>query len=510
MTSHSGHILSSEALKRVLAAALTVTVGVEFFILYYTTPLVGDDAMYTCIIGASTHDGGASIQGSLSEVWRGWMFDGRLSNCLAAIMLLVPRAISAFVFSCLLMCTVLLSLRYLSPGRSGLSGVVWMLFATTFFVGWQDRLFLIDLSCNYLVPLALMLAYCWLFFTHRHGWLMMTLSVIVAVLSGIMQQISFGPLLCASVLIIAVRGRQTTARQWIMTACLLVGILPMLHPKMLGRVEDRLPFLITTFIRNIIGFSLLFIWTGLTAFRAWKNRADGSLRSVILSPTGFFIVAFWVTFVISLIWGTGGRMSMGATIFSAAGLASYLRRLGARLKKWTVCVMAVLTLSHLAYSDLMSIRLIKEFRSILIAWNNPQVQQVFYHAPEENQYLLLRKTISFPDIHLSGDYYQPLYSNLPDSYHRKVMIPDVLRRVEGSEITPIDGTAGIGRYKGYLLSLQPLADTTCRISYGPFSQNCDLISFPFTTDDEKQMYLIDLISPSSLTIFFDIYKIDSI
>ncbi len=509
---------ASEAAKRLMVIAFVAVVTVEYFILYFTVPLVGDDAMFSLIMKASTPDGGASLQGSLSDVWRGWYFDGRLSNGLACVLLLAPRWLTSAFLSLLLTATALFCLRLLAPARFRPGGVVWMLTAVTFLVGWHDCLFEYDLAANYLLPAALTPLYCWLFMSGRSGGWVMAAGVAVAILGGLMQQISFGPLLGASVIVVALQGRRASLRQWVMTICLLCGFLSLLHPKMMGRVGDPIPVGITSMIRNVVIFLLLFIWTAVALRKVYRaGRAPGSgfwteLRRMIITPEGWMLCASWIVVCISMIWGTGARMGMGVTIFSAAGVAPYFTPGRKKIKRWILAAMAVLTVAHLAYADVVSYRIIRVFRGIIIDLHRPEVKEAFYTVPSGSRALTLGKVTKFGEIHTSAYNYWPLYCGLnpTDSAPGKVIIPEVLREIDPSEITPVAGTAEISRYKGYYVGDKPFINHFHRISYGPFSQNREIITFPFHTADGRLMYMYEVMAASAFTLFIDIDRIDNI
>lgn len=508
-----GLIFSTPGYKRVIATVLTAAVMVQYFILYYTAPLIGDDAMYASIMGATTDDGGASLHGSITAIGAGLEYDGRLSNTIACLLLLLPRWLSAALLTSTLLFCIIFSLRLLAPGRTSLSTLTWMLFATTFFVGWHDSLFLIDLASNYLIPTALTLLYCYLFLTPRRGRRLSAAALATGLLCGVAQQISFAPLLAASAIMLLANGRSSSRRQWLMTVALLGGVASLWHPHMLTRFGDSHPFTVTTLLRNLVAFALLFVWTGVLLLKTPRQRLSGA--TVMLLTASFVILAM------SFLWGTGARMATGVTIFSAAGIAGAwpLRErahgttgtdTGARATgNAVVCLLGIITVAHLAYADVMSLRVEKSFRSIVRQISMPDTRQIFYRDPGVKPALSLGKVADFSEVRLSYIHFWPLYCGLSPEGESpgKVLVPEALRMVNSDELVPVEGNTGICRYRGNLVSAAPLPRGDYRIRFGPFSQMCDINFSPFVTDDGQTWYLADILMPSSLLIFYDIDKI---
>lgn len=303
--------------QRWLPTALVVAVGVVFAVMYYLHPTLNDDNWFLAPFAPFMEH--PSV-GNFFHSWKECMLEhfaidnGRLSNILGCVALLIPKWITATIIGTCISVSVLMSARLAGVWHRSLPLTIMVLFLTVFAMPWYDFMFGVIYAFNYIVPTAIMLS------TFRYFQQGRLRNVIVAFLLGVFTcwwHELFGAGLLAAVVVFSVLDKTANRRVAVAIALGIFAALAwhLLLPGAAVRAGNT----------NILGnvFSLLnvkhahiFVLTSLVYVVAlcWRRWRRALFTPLALSMVATMIAGFVISRIFAGLVHATWLMDVGAII----------------------------------------------------------------------------------------------------------------------------------------------------------------------------------------------------
>ena len=433
-----------------IAISLVLLTG--FWALYTFTPALGDDLGFAVCAKGTTDNFGSSFNIDPAAAWDYYIHysDGRLANFICMLCLALPRALVAVISALALVYIAFGSLRLVGVnGMKSPTALAFIALWLTFGIQWRDELLLMDFAINYVWSSALMLVFIALFFNDKANWVV---SVVVALVLGIMQEGAAAPTLCGCAAWGVFNIKKLNVRRIAMLAALVPGILYIVF---FSSISDRLnydaydgawrqAFGITQFINSLISFTTVYASVIVAVICLLRKRWKGFFRS-----TNIALVAGGMAGLgIYVVYTYGGRMGFWATVLTAPCLYIGLRclhnkSLSEKAKKIFIAISFLLVTINLGYSSAKAVENDKAYREIVAEYSNSEPGTNIYHdIVSENPLLSLGKV--YTNLVLFGKHFEIAYKK-PFK-----LLPAPLQNFSSEELKPI-GNDGFMAIDGRIL-----------------------------------------------------------
>ena len=220
---HSSGIASRT--RSMLMWIITAIVGLSFGVLFFLQPDTTDECWYKLSMLSYIKD--PSLSTFFESVWNccrhHYLYDnGRLANVVGAVLLLMPRWLSAIILgSAVAYCTAL-SARIAGIWRKSLPAYIALVFLWVFALPWNDKMLTLVFSYNYICGAALSLML--LAFTLSDKKMSVGAYFALALVTGLWHEGFSGPMLCAIAALAVVHRRYRNKRIVAIALGLALGI----------------------------------------------------------------------------------------------------------------------------------------------------------------------------------------------------------------------------------------------------------------------------------------------
>ncbi|MGM9861900.1 MAG: DUF6056 family protein, partial [Muribaculaceae bacterium] len=204
---------------------ITAIVGIIFGVLYFLQPDTNDECWYKLSMLSYIKE--PSPSAFFESVWdcckHHYLYDnGRFANVVGAVMLLLPRWLSAVLLGGAVAFSMVLSARIAGIWRKSVPAYIALVFLWVFALPWNDKMLTLVFSYNYVcgAVLSLMLLSCAL----RAKKMSIIASFALALITGLWHEGFSGPVLCAIAALAVTHRRYRTKRIGAMLLGLALGI----------------------------------------------------------------------------------------------------------------------------------------------------------------------------------------------------------------------------------------------------------------------------------------------
>ncbi len=309
---------------------ITALIGIVFGVLYFLLPDTNDEYWFKTPMLPYIKE--PSLSAFFESVWDcchiHYLYDnGRLANVVGAVMLLLPRWLSAVLLGGSVAYSMVLSARIAGIWRKSVPAYIALVFLWVFALPWNDKMLTLIFSYNYVCGAALSLLL--IAITLRAKKMSIIASFALALITGLWHEGFSGPLLCAIAALAVTHRRYRTKRIGAMLLGLALGIAYLWQAPGTDCRFSGIPFcsgvrnLVSGWYYGIVCYASIVI----VLIRVFARRS----RSLLVSSPTF------ITMLIAMIaaWGVWRVFMGGARITftcSAFSLVLFLALTAGRLR----------------------------------------------------------------------------------------------------------------------------------------------------------------------------------
>ena len=382
---------------------ITVIISVLFGVMFFITPICGDDNWYLGGTTGSTWSSEAlrTTWNTVSDLW--YVTNGRVGNLVSALFLaFLPRWVWAMVMSISLWGIFYIGPLLAKSGWLSIGSGLWIIGVTLVFP-WPDFMFSIMFSLNYIPTLILgLLSFYW--FTSRYGdssevcnWPVTIGCFLVAMLAGWWHE-GFGvPMLCAC----GVYGIARWERPSRVSIAIFLGILVGLgcitiSPAFWASMDFRQPIWnkgsISWKLFHIIGFNICFYMYLIMFVFAISLKKTRNKIKINRSYFAFLVAVLCfgiVTLPIYIKYYAGPRTGAFSQLISVIGIIAVLpvffkKKINGnndKIGKLLFYLMSIMCFVNIAISIPIQMELTKEIESVRNLWRTENLDgkgAIFY------------------------------------------------------------------------------------------------------------------------------------
>ncbi|MDE6381337.1 MAG: DUF2029 domain-containing protein [Muribaculaceae bacterium] len=397
----------------------------------------------------------------IAGVWKDHIMtdNSRLCNILVVPFLLLPKWVGSTL--------ALAAWVYAMWGSFRLAGADWRrsplvpaAFALwSFLLPWREQAGALDYQFNYVLTSALAVSF--LLLLRRGDSRRVWPCAVCGLLLGAWQEAFAAPIFCALIALVLFCRECRTRRYMWAVAGLGVGLLWLAAaPGLRVRIGGEVLTARFSFYRAALmflqhpAFCLMTVMAVIALCReGWRKLvSDRFLLLLLISAAVPLVMAF----ASNAMRRTGWWSDMASVI----GIMMLVRILwGARCDRYSAgsavagLLLSVLTVAHLLYVDIYTVRISRQMRELLAQWHADPERQLFADITDETR----SPAICFfmPDFTLFTYNWNVISANNYYSGHKGTMgfrvIPDTLRDIRAGEGEPVAGDSGIRLCRGYLV-----------------------------------------------------------